>query len=446
MSSIAPIPEASSADDLTKLCQQRQWQTVIEHVRANPSNAKAVAEKGNIPPLHAACSNGAPIQVIKALLNANPSAAQAKSGIHDRLPLHCLLASPLPVSDTVVAALVEAFPGACRVSDKNGCLPIHLACQAAPVSDDIFTSILSMYPEGAYARNFAGMYPLHIAAANKDTTTKKTALAALDRGTLYASISKMTAIRLSKEHEAKTMSLEKGRADKLNKMEARAKEERSKLKAQIDSLKSQLKDEKEGSQKLNEQIKTMSVQHEENIAEQAKASDMEKAEVQLKNMDLLLDLETVQGSLDASNDKVSKQSEEVKGLEQSLEDTAKTLSDTNKTLESLKKVLAIVQGKLTSAEMTNEDKSKYILQMKSSLKVAQESVLALVKEQERMNASMVAQKDALRALLLGHDTSINDASVLTEKMVGLASDIGKATKNDAENNVAVVEDEEKKEG
>ena len=138
-----------------------------------------------------------------------------------------------------------------------------------------------MYPESAYAKTFADMYQLYLAASNKDLKTKKTALAALDQGILYASISKMTSILLSKEHEFRLSPWEKSQVDKLNKMETHSKDERSKLKAQIESPKSELKNEKEGNQKLEVEMKAMAVQHEDNMAlavqkEQTKASDLEK--------------------------------------------------------------------------------------------------------------------------------------------------------------------------
>ena len=53
--------------------------------------------------------------------------------------------------------------------------------------------------------------------------------------------------------------------------------------------------------------------------------------------------------------------------------------------------------------------------------------MALVHEQEHMKASMVSQKEALAAILLGHDTTMNDAGELANKMVNLASDIEGAT-------------------
>ena len=450
MSALVAPTTPSSAEVLASLCKQRKWQAVIEHVRAHPISHPADLAKGQtgtkLLPLHLACEKGAPLQVIKVLLNANPSAVHAKCG-PDRLPLHCLLAAAAsyPLSDNAVSTLIEAYPNACRIADKDGNLPIHYACLATPCSDNIFTSILSMYPEAAYQRNTAGDYPLHVAQSNKDLKTRNTALAALDRGTLYASISHMTTLCLSKENEAQKKALNKAHAD-----------ERSKLKAQIDSLKTQLKTEKQGNTKLQEDVKAMNVQHKENVAvaiqkEQAKASDLEKklrlelADVRLKNMDFVEQVETVQTDLDVSNQKVEKQAGNIKELEEKLEDTSKMLVDTKDALETTGKELRATQDELSSAQTTNEEKSKCIMHLETSLQTAQESVLALVKEQERMNAAMISQNEALSALLVGHDTAMDDAGALKEKMETLASDIGKATDKESENGKTKTKEEEKKE-
>ena len=378
----SPTPEISSAEKLVNKLKNKQWNAVIDHAKSNPADANVVV--ANNRSLHLACELAAPIQVIKALLSASPKAVETKCGLHDRLPLHCLLAAPYTPLDNTVSLLVEAYPAACRISNKIGNLPIHLICQAAHISDSIFTIILSSYPEGAYVKNMAGNYPLHMAAANKDMATRKIALAALDRGTLYASISKMTIIRLSKEHETSIKLLEKSHIDKASKAEALAKEERTKLKAQIDNLNLHLKIEKEGNTKLQEDMNAQSVQQEEDkklaiAKEQTKASDMESSEladVQLKNMDMLMAADEV-------------------------------------------------QDELTSAQTRNKEKSKYIAQLESSLQTAKESILTLVREQERMKAAMISQKEALASILVGHDTAIEDAGVLTDKMAALAVDIGK---------------------
>ena len=282
-------PADPPSDVLVKCCREKRWQAVILHVRAHPSDVKAATvaaaaagDSADLLPLHLACLGGALIQVVKALLAANMIALQTKAGPLDRLPLHFLIAETAPApSKNVVAAVVIAHPGACRIPDRGGNLPIHLACRAARASDAIFTSILSAYPEGAYARNLSGMYPLHLAASNGDSNTKKIALAALDRGTLYASISKMTSIRLSAEHESRIKTIEERHADGLAKMEARGKDEQAKLKDQIDGLAAQLKIEREVNSALREKSKVADVRCEEELAlavqgERSTASDVER--------------------------------------------------------------------------------------------------------------------------------------------------------------------------
>jgi hypothetical protein len=439
---IASTPSMSSTagnDSLIRLCQQKMWHAVAELTRSNPSAVKAASAtdvKSNkaVTPLHIACESGAPIQIIKLILSAHPPAAQIIGGLYDRLPLHCLLAATTIPSESIVAALIEAFPGACRVTDKNGNLPIHLACQAAHVSDAIFTSILSMYPEGAYARNTSGQYPLHIAAANKDTPTKKVALAALDRGTLYASISKMTSIRLAREHEDQTRLLNKKNADKVATMEAHALEERSKLKAQIESLQNQLKTEKEIISKLQVDMKNMDVKHNEEISravlkEQAKASCMEKqlrselAVVQLKNMDFLDQVEMLQADNELSNKKVDNQAHAINELEQKNMNSNNLLAETLASLESTKKELTTTEDQLESVQIINKEKSKRILQLEDSLRGARETIFTFRNEKELLTTLMTSQKEKLVGLLMGHDSVMNDTGALVDKMVMLADNL-----------------------
>jgi len=384
---------------LDNLCREKKWNAVIAHVRAHPTDvwAKSVTVNGGsniLPPLHIACMGGAPIQVIKALLTANAAALQTTSGSQDRPPLHHLLASNLAPVESIVTTLVEAYPEACRIADKAGFLPIHLACQGIHVSDTVFMSILAVYPEGAYARTSSGMYPLHLASSNTNMDTKKTALAALDRGTLYASISKMTSIRLTKKHEAEIKLMEVKETDKLKKMDSQAKLEQEKLKAQIESLVTQLNNEKEINSKLRDELKVIDAHHEKKLAlavqkEQATASSNENrlrldlADLQLKNMDFLDQIEVLQADLDTSNTKLT-----------------------------------------TQAKGFNDIKSKMqtdINELEDSLLDARTSILSFIHEQEKVKVAMNAQKEAMTALLLGHDAAINHNGRLTDSMLELVS-------------------------
>jgi hypothetical protein len=497
---VAALPPASSTHEtLIRLCMEKRWQAVIDHVRIHPSDAKITVGGVSddvlaMPPLHIACQSGAPIQVVKALLNANPHACQISCGTQGRLPLHLLLAtagamspSATPLQENVVIALVEAYPGGCRVVDRAGNLPIHLACVASRVSDAIFTSILSMHPEGAYARNHAGMYPLHLAASNKDLVTKRVALAALDRGTIYASISKMTTIRLSKEHEAQMKSLEERKADMLRKVEAKGMDEISKLKTVIDGMTNQLREQVEINRDLREGMKVSDARREEELAlavqkERAVASDMERrlrselaevrttsstrgarpgrllmivdfspslpffphrlphsytscginSQVQLRNMDFLDQIEAVQSDLCASNERVEKQGNDIVVLERRMDETVKILTNTTDELSSKSEELQQIQKELVSIQTTSEDKSKYILHLEASLLDVRACVLDFINQQERMELAMHAQKEAMSALMLTHDTAMNDMGSLGKNMLQVVSKIEMSVGKDEE--------------
>jgi len=165
----------SAFESVADLCRARQWKAVVGQVRDNPSIVKQPTSADGAPTLlYIACENGAPLIVVKTILSADSSAALTPCGLKSRLPLHALVASNYQLVDTILTALVEAAPSACRVADRNGSLPIHLLCQKPNISDEsIFTTVLSSHPEGAYAKNLAGYYPLQYASENS-TSTKKT--------------------------------------------------------------------------------------------------------------------------------------------------------------------------------------------------------------------------------------------------------------------------------
>ena len=409
---MSDTPLATS--QLFKAIHACNWQAVIQQIQADPSLAKIESSDG-ILPLHAACNAPlrAPLKLIKMLLTAHPKAAQIKCGKDDRLPIHILLATTetpyipyTPPSEDIVSALVELYPGGARVPDGNNQLPIHLACNIVGVSEKVLTFILSTYPEGAYVRDFHGKYPLDYATTNVDLPTRKLALAALDRGTLYASISKMTSLRLSKENESKTRSMEEDYEKKLNKMESHAKEERAKLLAKLDNTTKQLKEEKEKNQTLCEEKEKLVIEKDQAVAraiqfERVRYGKLEEqlrsdlADVQLKNMDLLDQLESTQGDLDTSKETEAKRVGEIDVLTQTLSDTNDKLDGTKNKLDMTEEQLKMVQGELATACNVIKQKSGRIAQLEQSLDDTKSSVLHLIQEHECAQANMEKQKEYL---------------------------------------------------
>mmetsp|Transcript_14770 Transcript_14770/g.21096 ORF Transcript_14770/g.21096 Transcript_14770/m.21096 type:complete len:431 (+) Transcript_14770:208-1500(+) len=112
-------------------------------------------------PLHQACENGAPSEVVKALLEAYPYAVQMKDSGGD-LPLH--LACRERASKAVLLTLLEADPKASKVADDEGRLPLHLACrQGADV--EVIDQMLIYYHRASRIQDSYFLLPLHWACA-----------------------------------------------------------------------------------------------------------------------------------------------------------------------------------------------------------------------------------------------------------------------------------------
>jgi ankyrin repeat protein len=171
--------DAHYTNPLSHAIRSHDWEGTLIIIKGNPSLAGVTSSRG-MTPLHIACEAGAPKDVIKLLLEANPGAARTKCGKQDRLPLHYHLASRASTpSESIVSLLINSYPESTRVGDACNGLPIHLACQASNVSLNIFAMLLSSFPKGACARDFRGNYPLDYANWNEDVVTKEIALVAL---------------------------------------------------------------------------------------------------------------------------------------------------------------------------------------------------------------------------------------------------------------------------
>ena len=97
---------------------------VLAAVARDPACCKDTDEKTGNTPLHFTCCNGAPIELVRALLRAYPGAASVEDG-DGNLPLHG--ACSCGAAPDVIEMLLEANPGAARHL-ANGQTPLHFAC------------------------------------------------------------------------------------------------------------------------------------------------------------------------------------------------------------------------------------------------------------------------------------------------------------------------------
>ena len=57
--------------------------------------------------------------------------------------------------------MLEAFPGAAKVADDEGYLPLHLALDCARPNPVIARMLLDHYPESAFHKSKDGLLPIH---------------------------------------------------------------------------------------------------------------------------------------------------------------------------------------------------------------------------------------------------------------------------------------------
>jgi ankyrin repeat protein/serine/threonine protein kinase len=138
----------------------------------------AVRERGlvNHFALHFACNRSdADVHVISALLNAFSDAIRIKNEA-ENLPLHCACLSGAPLS--VVRLLIDANPEAVSSFGHGGWLPIYGACNCKVSVAEVGVLLLKMKPDSARFRTTYNIVPLQAAAMYAPAEFIKVILAA----------------------------------------------------------------------------------------------------------------------------------------------------------------------------------------------------------------------------------------------------------------------------
>ena len=60
-----------------------------------------------------------------------------------------------------VREMLDIFPGAAKVADDEGYLPLHLALDCARPDPAISQLLLEVYPEAAFHKSKDGLLPIH---------------------------------------------------------------------------------------------------------------------------------------------------------------------------------------------------------------------------------------------------------------------------------------------
>lgn len=108
--------------------------------------------------LHEALKNKPPIEVVKALHEARPTALYHREQAHGMMALHVACERGLPLD--VVQYLHEQHAPAAREACSSGMLPLHLACVSHACRIAVICYLLSVYPDAMNIKDDKGEVPL----------------------------------------------------------------------------------------------------------------------------------------------------------------------------------------------------------------------------------------------------------------------------------------------
>lgn len=131
---------------------------------AYPSGARARTgvKLGNCLPLHLAAANpNAKFSLINHLVEVHPRGA-SQSNRQGKLPLH--LACETGLSWPSIRSIHEAFPDAIRQPEQNQreWTALHMAAACPEADKEMLLNLLQLYPESAAVADSKGRYPLHL--------------------------------------------------------------------------------------------------------------------------------------------------------------------------------------------------------------------------------------------------------------------------------------------
>jgi hypothetical protein len=228
------------------LIDRQEWDALKDLIRSDPGVARSGMAMGGSDrrssehqlPLHEACKQQPPLDVVELLIDAYPSALKVK-GHGGYTPLHCAVS--YGSSADVIAKLIQSYPPGTRMRDDvHQVLPIHLAAKWG-AAEDVVMEILVAHPEGYYIRDGSGLTPLDYANQIRLASEREHMRNILSQAPLLCKVSKAAQIRVSHEHETKMRSMEDAHAAQVLQWEEKYVQEKLKSRNRHQSLKQELK-------------------------------------------------------------------------------------------------------------------------------------------------------------------------------------------------------------
>ncbi len=301
------------------------------------------------------------------------------SGTKDRLrwkllPLHAAIIFKAP--ESIIQALLTAFPRACCYKDDQGMLPIHLALRNES-SEAIVTMLLVAFPQCTQIGDRKNRTPIHIAQISK-SNQKESYINALQNYKLYyevasASYNAFTLFE-AKNHPttnvSHTLDAQKltlmGKVDALEMELARSRDENQLLVDHLNSVSSKLNSQSDSESYLLQKVANL----ESKLKDMKQDKDMMEVQYQRKISTSTKEVEQLQEEIDAHKQEIDIyrqiNDEKDKSLEIANETSFATANEREK-LEDRIKVLEIENATVLANSAVLETQLKKKIQNEHSL-------------------------------------------------------------------------------
>jgi ankyrin repeat protein len=104
---------------------------------------------------------------VEVLYMSYPQAIHTPTAANQNIPLH-LAAGNMDARGDFIHALVKLYPSGCAITNDEGKLPLHLACEVGKNWDEGVQYIYNAYNEALFTRaGKSGKLPIHFAAESK---------------------------------------------------------------------------------------------------------------------------------------------------------------------------------------------------------------------------------------------------------------------------------------
>lgn len=229
---------AGEWENATSIVKENPDQARIWVVRHDPEDDSAILWR--FLPLHSACARQPSDSLVEALLLAYPDAASAKDD-QGFLPLHYACGNR--ASDGAVNMLLIVYPQGADVRDPyGGKLPLHHLAQWGTFSAGVVNMLLAVHPGAISEKDSSGYLPLDLAKA-ANYPGRNVVITALKRCMVASKMrSSETPITCSRDvditQELDTIDNQHETIDNMNEELATLREETDQLRSQVESERS----------------------------------------------------------------------------------------------------------------------------------------------------------------------------------------------------------------